>query len=127
MNYNEGDGRIVATEAPVSQTKPLWHGSPSSITSPLETEAVGSATYTQKNLPQQEQKGRRLQLNRQEQAAARERRTEYIKQLEGTIKHHEETLQNLQNSHSNIMDERLMLRYNNSLFERILLERDIDV
>ncbi|KAH6633656.1 hypothetical protein C7974DRAFT_453083 [Boeremia exigua] len=69
----------------------------------------------------------RKQRNRQAQAAFRERRTEYIKQLESTIKHHEETLQNLQNSHRNAADECLMLRYKNSLLERVLLEKGIDV
>jgi len=69
----------------------------------------------------------RKQRNRQAQAAFRERRTEYIKQLESTIKHHEDTLQNLQNSHRNAADECLMLRYKNSLLERILLEKGIDV
>ena len=65
----------------------------------------------------------RKQRNRQAQAAFRERRTEYIKQLESTIKHHEETLQNLQQSHRSAADECLMLRYKNSLLERILLEK----
>ena len=65
----------------------------------------------------------RKQRNRQAQAAFRERRTEYIKQLEQTIKHHEETLQNLQQSHRSAADECLMLRYKNSLLERILLEK----
>lgn len=65
----------------------------------------------------------RKQRNRQAQAAFRERRTEYIKQLETTIKHHEETLQNLQNSHRIAADECLMLRYKNSLLERVLLEK----
>ena len=65
----------------------------------------------------------RKQRNRQAQAAFRERRTEYIKQLEQTIKLHEETLQNLQQSHRSAADECLMLRYKNSLLERILLEK----
>lgn len=65
----------------------------------------------------------RKQRNRQAQAAFRERRTEYIKQLESTIKHHEETLQTLQQSHRSAADECLMLRYKNSLLERILLEK----
>lgn len=65
----------------------------------------------------------RKQRNRQAQAAFRERRTEYIKQLENTIKHHEETLQTLQQSHRNAADECLMLRYKNSLLERILMEK----
>jgi len=69
----------------------------------------------------------RKQRNRQAQAAFRERRTEYIKQLESTIKHHEETLQNLQASHRTAADECLMLRYKNSLLERILIEKGIDV
>ncbi|KAI4789238.1 hypothetical protein E4T44_13312, partial [Aureobasidium sp. EXF-8845] len=69
----------------------------------------------------------RKQRNRQAQAAFRERRTEYIKQLETTIKHHEDTLQTLQQSHRSAADECLMLRYKNSLLERILLEKGIDV
>ncbi|KAL9114887.1 MAG: hypothetical protein Q9227_001130 [Pyrenula ochraceoflavens] len=69
----------------------------------------------------------RKQRNRQAQAAFRERRTEYIKQLETTIKHHEENLQSLQQSHRSAADECLMLRYKNSLLERILLEKGIDV
>ena len=68
----------------------------------------------------------RKQRNRQAQAAFRERRTEYIKQLEATIKHQEETLQNLQQSHRSAADECLMLRYKNSLLERILLEKGQD-
>ncbi|KAL8808392.1 MAG: hypothetical protein Q9200_004306 [Gallowayella weberi] len=65
----------------------------------------------------------RKQRNRQAQAAFRERRTEYIKQLETTIKQHEESLQSLQQSHRHAADECLMLRYKNSLLERILLEK----
>lgn len=67
----------------------------------------------------------RKQRNRQAQAAFRERRTEYIKQLETTIKHHEEALQSLQQSHRSAADEVLMLRYKNSLLERILLEKGL--
>lgn len=69
----------------------------------------------------------RKQRNRQAQAAFRERRTEYIKQLEATIKRQEESLQTLQQSHRTAADECLMLRYKNSLLERILLEKGIDV
>ncbi|KAK5938783.1 hypothetical protein PMZ80_008975 [Knufia obscura] len=69
----------------------------------------------------------RKQRNRQAQAAFRERRTEYIKQLETTIQQHEENLANLQQSHRTAADECLMLRYKNSLLERILLEKGIDV
>lgn len=65
----------------------------------------------------------RKQRNRQAQAAFRERRTEYIKQLETTIKRNEESLQSLQQSHRSAADECLMLRYKNSLLERILMEK----
>lgn len=67
----------------------------------------------------------RKQRNRQAQAAFRERRTEYIKQLEATIKQNEETLSTLQQSHRTAADECLMLRYKNSLLERILLEKGL--
>ncbi|KAE8353590.1 hypothetical protein BDV28DRAFT_147958, partial [Aspergillus coremiiformis] len=69
----------------------------------------------------------RKQRNRQAQAAFRERRTEYIRQLESTIKRNEESLQTLQQNHRTAADECLMLRYKNSLLERILLEKGIDV
>lgn len=65
----------------------------------------------------------RKQRNRQAQAAFRERRTEYIKQLEDTIRVHETNLHNLQTAHRSAADECLMLRYKNSLLERILLEK----
>lgn len=65
--------------------------------------------------------------NRAAQAAFRERRTEYIKHLELTIKHHEEQLSSLQQSSRNAAEEVLMLRYKTSLLERILLEKGIDV
>ncbi|EDO04861.1 hypothetical protein SS1G_07344 [Sclerotinia sclerotiorum 1980 UF-70] len=89
------------------------------------------------NIGQQKRKGgrkpiyatseERKQRNRQAQAAFRERRTEYIKQLEETIRVHESNLHNLQNAHRSAADECLMLRYKNSLLERILLEKGIDV
>lgn len=69
----------------------------------------------------------RKQRNRQAQAAFRERRTEYIKQLEETIQIHETNLHSLQTAHRTASDECLMLRYKNSLLERILLEKGIDV
>ncbi|KAK2066596.1 hypothetical protein P8C59_000401 [Phyllachora maydis] len=69
----------------------------------------------------------RKQRNRQAQAAFRERRTEYIKQLEEAIQTHEQNLANLQAAHRSAADECLMLRYKNSLLERILLEKGIDV
>ncbi|KAK3366377.1 hypothetical protein B0H63DRAFT_536302 [Podospora didyma] len=67
------------------------------------------------------------QRNRQAQAAFRERRTVYIKQLEEAIRTHEQNLVNLQAAHRHAADECLMLRYKNSLLERILLEKGIDV
>ncbi|KAH6682034.1 hypothetical protein B0J14DRAFT_470035 [Halenospora varia] len=91
----------------------------------------------QENPSQQKRKGgrkpiyatseERKQRNRQAQAAFRERRTEYIKQLEETIRVHETNLHNLQTAHRSAADECLMLRYKNSLLERILLEKGIDV
>jgi len=47
--------------------------------------------------------------------------------LEATIKHQEESLSSLQQSSRNAADEVLMLRYKNSLLERILLEKGINV
>lgn len=121
--------------APVGKTEPSRDGSTDSLGSSPEPGLAEA--YTQEEPQQQKRKGgrkpiyatseERKQRNRQAQAAFRERRTEYIKQLESTIKHHEETLQNLQNSHRNAADECLMLRYKNSLLERILLEKGIDV
>ncbi|KAL7772531.1 hypothetical protein CFE70_002490 [Pyrenophora teres f. teres 0-1] len=121
--------------APVGKAEAERDGSTSSIGSSPEPGLA--ETYTQEEPQQQKRKGgrkpiyatseERKQRNRQAQAAFRERRTEYIKQLESTIKHHEDTLQNLQNSHRTAADECLMLRYKNSLLERILLEKGIDV
>ncbi|GME54227.1 Basic-leucine zipper (bZIP) transcription factor [Neofusicoccum parvum] len=125
------------TPAAVGKSEePSRDGSASSIATTPEPEAE---SYSAQEQPQQQQKrkgGRkpiyatseeRKQRNRQAQAAFRERRTEYIKQLESTIKHHEETLQTLQQNHRSAADECLMLRYKNSLLERILLEKGIDV
>ncbi|KAF2742761.1 hypothetical protein M011DRAFT_412012 [Sporormia fimetaria CBS 119925] len=135
--------------APVGKVDDDARHASTSSSSP-EAEAVGG-TYTQENPQQQKRKGgrkpvspptagpltkrrkiyatseERKQRNRQAQAAFRERRTEYIKQLESTIKIHEDNLQNLQNSHRAAADECLMLRYKNSLLERVLLEKGIDV
>jgi flagellar motility protein MotE (MotC chaperone) len=106
-----------------------------SASTPGQAEGVGAGSEqpSQEPAPAPKRKGgrkpiyatseERKQRNRQAQAAFRERRTEYIKQLETTIQHHEETLQNLQQSHRAAADECLMLRYKNSLLERILLEK----
>jgi len=65
----------------------------------------------------------RKQRNRQAQAAFRERRTEYIKQLEITLKQNEETIQNLRRSNRSATEECHLLRYRNSLLERIMIEK----
>ena len=63
--------------------------------------------------------------NRTAQAAFRERRTAYIEQLETTRTQLEEKVENLQRSHRSVADECLILRYKNSLLERILLEKGL--
>ncbi|MCJ1387742.1 hypothetical protein MMC18_000585 [Xylographa bjoerkii] len=120
----------------VPKTEHSREDSISSIDSDLEPELDGQ-TAVAENVQVQKRKGgrkpiyatseERKQRNRQAQAAFRERRTEYIKQLESTIKQQDETLHNLQQSHRSAADECLMLRYKNSLLERILLEKGIDV
>jgi hypothetical protein len=120
----------------VSKTEPGREGSASSLGSSPDPESM--ETMAPENLlgTSKRKGGRkpiyatseeRKQRNRQAQAAFRERRTEYIKHLEATIKNHEEQLAQLQHSHRNAADECLMLRYKNSLLERILVEKSIDV
>ncbi|MCJ1478329.1 hypothetical protein MMC13_007007 [Lambiella insularis] len=120
----------------VPKIEPSRDGSLSSIESSPEADVDGLGAAPESAQVQKRKGGRkpiyatseeRKQRNRQAQAAFRERRTEYIKQLENTIKHQDETLQNLQQSHRSAADECLMLRYKNSLLERILLEKGIDV
>ncbi|KAJ5644736.1 hypothetical protein N7507_010747 [Penicillium longicatenatum] len=118
----------------VPKTEPMLDGSISSTVSTPDPEVEA---LTQDPAQTQKRKGgrkpiyatseERKQRNRQAQAAFRERRTEYIRQLETTIKRNEESLQSLQQSHRSAADECLMLRYKNSLLERILLEKGIDV
>ncbi|KAJ5723396.1 hypothetical protein N7488_001431, partial [Penicillium malachiteum] len=118
----------------VPKSEPLPDGSISSTVSTPDPEVEA---LTQDPAQTQKRKGgrkpiyatseERKQRNRQAQAAFRERRTEYIRQLETTIKRNEESLQSLQQSHRSAADECLMLRYKNSLLERILLEKGIDV
>ncbi|KAK1145572.1 hypothetical protein N8T08_004130 [Aspergillus melleus] len=108
-----------------------------SISSAVSTPEAEGEILTQDVAQTQKRKGgrkpiyatseERKQRNRQAQAAFRERRTEYIRQLESTIKRNEDTLQTLQQNHRTAADECLMLRYKNSLLERILLEKGIDV
>jgi hypothetical protein len=114
----------------VPKSEPLPDGSISSNVSTPDAEAE---PLTQDTAQTQKRKGgrkpiyatseERKQRNRQAQAAFRERRTEYIRQLETTIKRNEDSLQSLQQSHRSAADECLMLRYKNSLLERILLEK----
>lgn len=119
----------------VDQQDPAKDDSEESMGSSPEGEAP-PATATQENQQPKRKGGRkpiyatseeRKQRNRQAQAAFRERRTEYIKQLEEAIRTHEQNLANLQAAHRHAADECLMLRYKNSLLERILLEKGIDV
>ncbi|KAL2835552.1 hypothetical protein BJY01DRAFT_252571 [Aspergillus pseudoustus] len=115
-----------------AKAEPAVEGSISSVASTPDPEAL-----TQEVTANPKRKGgrkpiyatseERKQRNRQAQAAFRERRTEYIRQLESTIKRNEESLQTLQQNHRTAADECLMLRYKNSLLERILLEKGIDV
>ncbi|KAK0645851.1 hypothetical protein B0T16DRAFT_457842 [Cercophora newfieldiana] len=119
----------------VDKQDPSKDDSEDSMGSSPEGEAP-PVTATQENQQPKRKGGRkpiyatseeRKQRNRQAQAAFRERRTEYIKQLEEAIRTHEQNLANLQAAHRHAADECLMLRYKNSLLERILLEKGIDV
>ncbi|PWY84578.1 hypothetical protein BO94DRAFT_104812 [Aspergillus sclerotioniger CBS 115572] len=123
-----------ALDPVVPKTEPLPEGSISSAVSTPEAEGeilMQDVAQTQKRKggrkPIYATSEERKQRNRQAQAAFRERRTEYIRQLESTIKRNEESLQTLQQNHRTAADECLMLRYKNSLLERILLEKGIDV
>jgi len=69
----------------------------------------------------------RKQRNRDAQAAFRERRIEYIKELEERVKAYSTRLRAMEATRTNSADECLMLRYKNSLLERILLHKGIDV
>ncbi|KAF7164059.1 hypothetical protein CNMCM5623_008778 [Aspergillus felis] len=130
-NSNHND---TTTDSVVPKSEPLPEGSTSSSVSTPEAEGevpMQDVAQTQKRKggrkPIYATSEERKQRNRQAQAAFRERRTEYIRQLETTIKRNEETLQTLQQNHRTAADECLMLRYKNSLLERILLEKGIDV
>ncbi|KAE8444001.1 hypothetical protein EG329_001130 [Mollisiaceae sp. DMI_Dod_QoI] len=67
------------------------------------------------------------QRNRDSQAAFRERRREYITELEKIVQEQKEKLQTSEAAQISSKDECLMLKYKNSLLERILLEKGIDV
>jgi hypothetical protein len=62
------------------------------------------------------------QRNRDSQAAFRERRREYISELEKIVQEQKEKLQVSEAAQISSKDECLMLKYKNSLLERILLE-----
>lgn len=124
----------ISMDAIIPKTEPTQDGHASmsdSVSTPEPEEQNQDVAQTQKRKggrkPIYATSEERKQRNRQAQAAFRERRTEYIKQLETTIKRNEESLQSLQQSHRSAADECLMLRYKNSLLERILLEKGIDV
>lgn len=65
----------------------------------------------------------RKQRNRDAQAAFRERRIEYIKELEERVKAYGARLRALEAKRTEGADECLMLRYKNSLLERILVHK----
>ncbi|KAJ5547483.1 hypothetical protein N7513_003557 [Penicillium frequentans] len=71
--------------------------------------------------------GQRKQYSKQKQASFRKHRTEHIHQLEKIIKRNGEVLQSLQQRYRSTSDDCLMLQYKNSLLERILLEKGVDV
>ncbi|KAK5173737.1 uncharacterized protein LTR77_002418 [Saxophila tyrrhenica] len=131
----EDKGTAEDDMATDSKVEPPRDGTPSSLESTPEQE--DQLEQSQEPAQPVKRKGgrkpiyatseERKQRNRQAQAAFRERRTEYIKQLEATIKQNEDTLSSLQQSHRSAADECLMLRYKNSLLERILLEKGINV
>ncbi|OJJ39229.1 hypothetical protein ASPWEDRAFT_36971 [Aspergillus wentii DTO 134E9] len=124
----------MVMDSVIPKTEPIPEGS---ISSSVSTPEAEGEALTQDVAQTQKRKGgrkpiyatseERKQRNRQAQAAFRERRTEYIRQLETTIKRNEDSLQTLQQNHRSAADECLMLRYKNSLLERILLEKGIDV
>ncbi|KAI9052445.1 hypothetical protein LZ554_003790 [Drepanopeziza brunnea f. sp. 'monogermtubi'] len=67
------------------------------------------------------------QRNRDSQAAFRERRKEHIAELEQIVQDQKEKLQESQRAQASAKEEVLVLKYKNSLLERILLEQGIDV
>jgi hypothetical protein len=66
---------------------------------------------------------RRRQLNRRAQKAFRERRTEHMAQLEVSIEHMKKELHISQVARSSAIEELMMVKYKNSLLERLLLEK----
>ncbi|KAH8600094.1 hypothetical protein B0O99DRAFT_348491 [Bisporella sp. PMI_857] len=70
---------------------------------------------------------RRRQLNRRAQKAFRERRTERMADLEISIEQMKKELDASQAARSRATEELMMVKYKNSLLERLLLEKGIDV
>lgn len=56
-------------------------------------------------------------------SSSRRETPDYVKYLEAQVKQLEESLSEVQQNHRSAADECLMLRYKNSLLERILLEK----
>ncbi|CAI0650224.1 hypothetical protein GCG54_00006678 [Colletotrichum gloeosporioides] len=131
------DKMSIDNKDPVKEDTPETTGSSPEAEQQPATNGTGNNANAAPENQQPKRKGgrkpiyatseERKQRNRQAQAAFRERRTEYIKQLEEAIRVHESNLHNLQAAHRTAADECLMLRYKNSLLERILLEKGIDV
>ncbi|MCJ1250111.1 hypothetical protein MMC30_007337 [Trapelia coarctata] len=69
----------------------------------------------------------RKQANTRAQSKLRERRTEYIGQLEKAVKDRNETLQNEQQNYRSTTNDLLMLRYSQSFLERVLFEKGVNV
>lgn len=70
---------------------------------------------------------RRKQLNRRAQKAFRERRSEHMAKLEVTLARMQKDLHESQEAQSKAKEELLMVKYKNSLLERLLVENGIDV
>ncbi|KAK0114482.1 hypothetical protein ONS95_013973 [Cadophora gregata] len=96
-------------------------GSAGSISAPSVKKGKGGRKVM---FPSAEEKKQR---NRDSQAAFRERRKEHISELENIVQEQKEKLQELKNAQASAKEEVLILKYKNSLLERILLEQGIDV
>ncbi|KAI4093046.1 MAG: hypothetical protein LQ339_007769 [Xanthoria mediterranea] len=68
----------------------------------------------------------RKQKNREAQASYKIRQRAYVKDLESSDEHVGKEIQDLQQIHAATREECLLLRYKNSLLERILFEKGID-
>lgn len=66
---------------------------------------------------------RRRQLNRRAQKAFRERRTEHMAHLEMSMEHMDRELRSCHAARTSAVEELLMVKYKNSLLERLLMEK----